>query len=83
MIDVIGLKAVRITIPTMNAVQLNKKTNFTFEKPNVFKDKISLLFFNLIRTHIDDKNIIKGKIFIKILGTIINDKATGRTIPTL
>ena len=61
---------------------LSKYTNFALEKPKVFKDNISPLFFNFNNTHIEDMKIINGNILIKILGTIINDNAIGNNIPT-
>ena len=63
------------------AVKQNKIKNLTFDKPKVFKAKISLLFFNLIKTHIDDKNIINGSKLIIMLGIIIIDKIKGSPIP--
>ena len=63
-------------------IEENKTINFTFEIPNVLKDKRSLLFFNLIKAHIEDKNKIKGNMLNTILGIIINDNCIGRLIPT-
>jgi hypothetical protein len=69
-------------MPIINAIEENKKINFPFEIPNVLKDKRSLLFFNLIKTHIEDKNKMKGNMLIIILGIIINDNCIGSPIPT-
>tara|TARA_B100001540_G_C15399919_1_gene458372 strand:- start:33 stop:248 length:216 start_codon:yes stop_codon:yes gene_type:complete len=60
----------------------NKNKKFKLENPKVFKAIISLLFFILIKTHIEDKNKIKGKRSIKILGITIKDNPSGSNIPT-
>ena len=67
------MKANKVTIPIKIALKQNKIKKFIFDNPNVFKDKISLLFFNLIKTHIEDKNKINGNMLITMLGIIIGN----------
>ena len=72
----------RLITTVKNALKQNKIKKLTFDNPNVFKDKISLLFFNLIKVHIEDKNKINGNMLITILGIIIKDSTIGKPIPT-
>tara|TARA_B100001123_G_scaffold332125_1_gene374651 strand:+ start:172 stop:411 length:240 start_codon:yes stop_codon:yes gene_type:complete len=77
-----GVKANKVTIPIKIALKQNKIKKFIFDNPNVFKDKISLLFFNLIKAHIEDKNKMNGNMLITMLGIIIKDNTIGKPIPT-
>ena len=52
------MKANKVTIPIKIALKQNKIKKCTFDNPNVFKDNISLLFFNLTKTQTEDKNKI-------------------------
>jgi len=81
-IDVTGLIANKVIAEIKTAVKENKIKKLKFDTPNVFKDKISLLFFSLIKTHIDERNKMNGSILIRILGIIIRDKVIGKIIPT-
>ena len=78
----IGLNANNMIIDINKEANENKIKKLIFEKPKVFNAIRSLLFFSLIKTHIEERNNIKGNKFIKILGIIISDKTRGNKIPT-